>query len=519
MATGAVIPTTDWRTKTIIMSGGERLDVEPVLLDNKEPGALIDSQNFESGLAGGYKRTKGYALYSSSEVPGTGRNLGVFVHNNGVLACRDDSIYHGTTGTWGSDIAPAARTSAGQYRAVRYTWSAGKRICLVDGVNDPVRFIATTGTELSNAPTGAPCVEEFKNRLVFGKGGILTYSVADDDTDYTTNNGGGAINIGDTITGFGVWRKLLIIFCEGSIHRLAGSSASDFVVEPITEDFGCLHPDTIKGIRDDVVFLGPDGIRTVSATVKNVEVGVEAISTPVNQHIQDQMSIYQASGNISAITVANKSQYRLFWSASTVAATSAIGLNACLNRRQGTDEWEFFKLKGIQVATGDSGRLDNNSELVVHSGHDGYVYSQETGDNYNNANISAYIQLPYLYLDDPALRKIFYRLKLIVDVEGSAVAELTTTLLLDDNDSTILQPSGLDMTSSIPTDVAVYGFTGGVGTGSLYGTMVYGQGASKNYRTGLVGGGQNGSLKISSNDTLPSYAIQTAILEYELGAR
>jgi len=506
-----------YRTRPIILQGGQRNDLEPVLIDQAAPGSLFDSQNFETGLTGGYSRIKGYEKYDSTEVPGSGRVLGCFVWNNGVLACRGTAIYHGTGSGWGSDIAPSTRTNAGQYRAARYTWS-NERIALVDGQNYPVRFVGTTGTDLSSTVSGATAIHEFKNRLIFAKGGILTYTAANDDNDITTGSGGGTINVGDNINGFAVWRNALYIFCDHSIHRLTGSSSSDFALAPVTEDFGCIFPDTILELIDDVLFLGPDGIRTLSATEKNVDVALDTISRPIQDSLLTNINTYRSSGRIVAVPVDDKSQYRLFFSSSTVTAANSPGINACLTQSQGARSWEFFKLLGIQVATADHGRLDDSSELIIHGCWGGYIYKQESGNNFDGSDISAFIQIPYLFYDDPAIRKILYDLRLYAQVEGNAVANLTTQVFLDDNDPTIAQPSSIDMTTNIPAGVAIYGFTGGI-NGSKYGEAVYGRGASQNYRVGLIGGGFNSSIKVSSSDSLPAYTIKTLVIQYMLGAR
>lgn len=506
-----------WKTRTIVMQGGTRLDLEPVFRDATIPGSLIDSQNFESGQAGGYARVKGFAKYDTTAVPGSGTVLGCFVHNNGVIACRGSSIYFSTGSGWGSDIAPSARTNAEQYRASKYTWS-NERITLVDSVNRPVRFVGSVGTTLSSAPLGATCVREFKNHVFFAVGGIVTFSAPNDDTDYVTANGAGQFVIGDTVQNFGVWRGRLYIFCQNSIHRLSGNDSSDFVLEPVTGHLGCIFPDTVIEVAGDIVFLAPDGIRKISSTDQTEEVAIDNLSNPIHETIDQHIDDYE-SGRICAVTIESKSQYRLFFSSSTVAEEDSPGINMCLTKSQGAYDWEFFNLKGIQVVCADHGQInDGEDELVVHAAWDGYIYQQETGDNFNGANIDAYIQLAFLVFDDPAIRKILHRLRLYVTSEDRALARLTARLFLDDNDANVLQPSAIDMTTNIPGGIAIYGFTGGT-NGSKYGSAVYGQGASQNYRTGLYGGGFNISLKISSDDTRPAYAIKTAIMEYSLGAR
>jgi len=503
--------TESWRTKTVVMRGGMRLDIEPVFRDTVAPGSLIDAQNFETGKAGGYKRILGYSLYDSAEVPGTGNILGVFVHNDGVLAARGSSIYFSIGAGWGSDIAPSARTSAGFYRAEKYTWTSGQFITLVDGVNKPVRFSGTTGTDLAAAPVGADCVIEFKSYLCLGKGGALYLSDAEDDTTWPN-----VYPVGDHITGFGIWRERLYIFCRGSIYVLSGSSPTDFVISPVTHNVGCTLPDTIKDVGGDLVFLAADGLRTISSTQNETEVSINNFSLPIFTIFEDTVPDYHTAGRVSAVVVTGKAQYRLFFAKSTDASTAAPGINACLknNSETGGRVWEFFKLKGIQAICADSGIVDDVDELIVHAGYDGYVWQQESGNSFGGNNINAYIQLPYWVFDDPAIRKIIYKLRLYVEVDGGAIAQITSNIYLDDSDGNIIQPNGIDMTTNIPPDVAVYNFGG-----SLYGTAVYGQQASSNYRTQVIGAGYNISIKLSSNDQLPAYAIKTAIMEYGLGAR
>jgi len=503
-----------WKTRTVVMEGGTRLDLEPVLRDASVPGSLIDSQNFESGQAGGYARVKGYDFYDESEVPGADRVLGCFVHNNGVLACRGTGIYFSLGSGWGSDIAPSSRTNAGQYRAARYSWAAGNYITLVDGVNDPVRFNGSTGTDLTSAPAGATCVIEFQNHLFFGKGGVVTFSAPDDDTDYNPTNGAGEFAIGDTVQNFGIWRSKLYIFCENSIHALSGSNAETFALVPVTGNIGCIYPDTVVEVAGDILFLAPDGIRTISATDLSGEVNLSTVSNPIKQTILDNMELFE-NGRICAVTVERKSQYRLFFSDETTTAAESPGINACLVNNNGAFGFEFFNLKGIQVSTADHGQInDGADELVIHGCWNGYVFKQETGNNFAGSDIDAYIQLAYLVFDDPAVRKILHRLRLYVKTEGDAISRLTAQVLLDDSDGGILQPAPIDLTTNIPLGVAVYGYST-----STYGTALYGRGASSNYRTGTHGAGFNISLKISSNDSRPSYAIKTAIMEYSLGAR
>lgn len=507
-----------WKTKSIPLSGGTRYDIVPVLRDAVAPGSLIDCLNFHSGETGGYERVKGYDKYSTTEVPGSGRVLGCFVFNDGVIACRGTDIYFGTGSGWGSAINPSTRTGAGQYRATKYRWSES-RIVLVDGVNDPVRYNGTSAIDLTDAPAGATCVSEFKNHLFFGKDATLTFSAPNDDTVYTTMAGGGTIVVGDTITNLKVWRNELYVFCRNSIKKISGDDASTFELKEVTKDIGCRFPDTVQEIGGDLIFLGPDGLRPISGTDKFGDINIDVVSNPVKSYITDKLEEYEA-GQITSVIVSERSQYRLFFGASTDAAADAPGLIASLVTGQTGISWEFFPLKGFHVSSTDQGIVNSGlTNLTVHGGYDGFIYKQEFGDNFAGSNINAFVQLPYLVFDDPAVRKTIYRIKIYVEVEGGAIAELTCQLSLDDGDFTVIQPNAIDMTSNFPATVAIYGFSGGIGGGSLYGTAVYGQGAQSTYRVNAIGSGFNISFKFSSEDTLPQYTIKTVIIEYVMEAR
>jgi hypothetical protein len=522
MAIGAAGEQSEWRTKSIAMKGGMRFDLVPVLRDNTLPGSLIDATNFETGEVGGYRRVFGYDKFDTTVVPGSGRILGAFVFGLGVVACRDTSIYFGTGyyysaySGWGAAINPTPRTGAGQYRAHAYHWST-TRIALVDGVNYPMKYDGTTATDLTNAPQGATCVCEYNNSLFFGKGSSLYGSDTLDDTTYSTGSGGFELVVGDTITGLRVFRNELYIFCNSSIGKLSGTDATTYVYTQVTSDIGCTYPDTIQEMGGDLYFLGPDGIRTISATARIGDVNLAAITNPIMSYLMDTVDLY-ASKQITSTVIDAKSQYRLFFGSEF--DTTSPGIAVCLGTSNPGaygegNEYEFFKLSGFQVSCADHGVLsDGRTQKVIHGGYDGYIYQQESGNSFNGSNISASLQLPYLVFDDPALRKVLYKLRLYVTVDDDAIANLTAQIGLDDNDPTVMQPPSISMTSNFPSTVAIYGFSG-----SLYGQARYGQGAASNYLVNPIGAGYNISITISSSDTLPSYTLRTAILTYGIEAR
>ena len=94
----------------------------------------------------------------------------------------------------------------------------------------------------------------------------ITFTAPFTDTDFTAANGSGTISVGSAITGLIVFRQQLIIFTETSIFQLTGNTLADFQLQPVTTDIGCVDKDTIQEVGGDIMFLGPDGLRLLSAT-------------------------------------------------------------------------------------------------------------------------------------------------------------------------------------------------------------------------------------------------------------
>ena len=82
------------RDVTIIARGGLYTNEDALTLAGTEPGAAIRMTNFEVSQFGGYRRINGYEYYDADnpQVPGAGKVLGVWIHNDKVYAARRNSI-------------------------------------------------------------------------------------------------------------------------------------------------------------------------------------------------------------------------------------------------------------------------------------------------------------------------------------------------------------------------------------------------------------------------------------------
>ena len=455
------------------------------------PGACKKLENFEPSITGGYRRINGFTKYDSNELSGSGSVLGVQILGSSVIAARGANLVKGTGSGWTSIVTN--RTSAGRYNFTKYRWANTEKIAGADGTNQAFIYDGSTYTLLSStgAPSDPHTVEEFRNHLFFtgvnsGNTSKITFSAPYSENDFTPANGAGEIDVGDKVVGLKAFRDQLYIFCENSIFRLSGTSMADFQIVPISRNIGCINRFSIQEIAGDIIFLAPDGVRTVAATEKIGDVELGTISKAVQ-------SILTAatSADISSLVIREKTQYRLFFPASSgTAELASEGLIGVLKRQaSGNLTWEWSDIRGIKpyVCTSD---FIGDTEYILHGGYsDGYIYQQESGNNFNGANIPATYTSPDLTFGDPGIRKLLKRINLNYEAEGSMTFQLAAKF--DYEDTRVIQPSAIDISEdALP----------------LYGSATYGSGGYGGFGTPIlrqlmVGSGFAIAVKISQDSS------------------
>ena len=142
------------------------------------------------------------------------------------------------------------------------------------------------------------------------------FSVPFDEDDFTTGSGAGSFKVDDTITGLKVFREDLFVFCQDRIFKLSGTSSSNFAVTPVTRNIGCVNGQTIQEFAGDLIFLAPDGLRTVAGTARIGDVELGTISTPVQSVFNDNIA---NASLFESVVIPNKTQYRVFFTKSGVS--------------------------------------------------------------------------------------------------------------------------------------------------------------------------------------------------------
>ena len=473
-----------------------------------QPGMALELQNFEPDISGGYRRISGYVKWNSNIVPQTASStepvLMVALFNSKVIAARGTKIFEaGTTGSW-SEI-DTGRTSAGRYTFFRYNLAGTDFIIWADGANHATKYDGTTLTDInaSGAPANPKFVTGFKDHLFFaGMSSTpqqLTFTAPFTDNDFQTSNGAGTIKVDSNITGLFPFRDALFIFCEERIFKLTGSTLSDFAVQPVTREIGCLNGFTIQEFAGDIVFLGPDGLRTVAGTEKIGDVELGTISRPVQKRFQELTDVDE----FTSLVIPDKTQYRIFFSNAATARASTEGI-ICVRRGEG---YEFGDTLGIRASATDSTVVAGTS-FILHGDFDGYVYRQEQGNDFDGNQIVGKYRSPDLTMGDAGIRKNFQRV--IINYAPEAAVNADLFLRYDYEAPDVARPAAYPFDTS--TVVAVYG-------SAIYNTSTYGGQTNPLVRQPVEGSGFAVALRVNDRGTSAPYSLKGFQLEFDAGAR
>ena len=481
-----------------------------------QPGEALELQNFEPDIEGGYRRINGFSKYVSAVVPQTSSSsekvLMVATFGDLVVAARGEKIFSATAGGSSWTERDTGRTSAGTYSFERFNFDGNSKLIVVDGANAPTVFnTAMSATDVSESSvSGSKFVTAFKNHMFYaGKSSTpqtLVFSTPFDEDDFNTGTGSGSIKVDDTITGLKVFRDNLFVFCENRIFKLSGSSSSDFAVSAITRDIGCINGDTIQEFAGDLIFLGPDGLRTVAGTARIGDVELGTISSNVQSIFDENLA---SASEFQSVVIPDRSQYRIFFTKDGTGQNSTKGI-ACVLKGQ---TFEFSELRGIKPASTDS-FVSAGNVIVLHGDYsNGYVYRQEQGNTFDGTAILAKYRSPDMTFGDAGIRKHMQRVVVNFKPESSIDADLFLRYDYESKDSA--RPAAYELDSQ---DIAAIYGTSTYGTSSsVVGT--YGGASQPLFRQSVEGSGFAVALRVNDGGETAPYSLKGFQLEYQVGAR
>ena len=355
------------------------------------------------------------------------------------------------------------------------------------------------------AVAGAKHVAAFKNHMFYS--GMSTnkqevvFSSPFQEGSLKVSIGAGSFKVDDEITGIKVFRDNLFIFCETRIFKLSGSSEANFAVSDVTRNIGCINGDTIQEFAGDLIFLGPDGLRTIAGTARIGDVELGTISSNVQSIFNDNIA---NATEFDSVVITDKTQYRIFFTKSSVGQNQTKGI-ICVLKAQ---KFEFSEIVGIKPSCADSFVSEGNV-IVLHGAYQtGYIYRQESGNTFDGTSILGKYRSPDLTFNDPGIRKHMQRVVVNYKPEAAIDADLFVRYDYEDKDSP--RPSAYPLDS---TDVvAIYGT-------STYGVPTYGGTSQPLVRQSVEGSGFAVALRVNDGGTTAPYSLKGFQLEYQLGAR
>ena len=404
------------------------------------------------------------------------------------------------------------RTSAGKYNFERFNFDGNDKIIFVDGDNAPVVFnTSLSATDVSaSSVAGSKFVAVYRNHMFYaGKSTTpqeLVFSVPFDEDDFTSGSGAGSIKVDDTIVGLKVFRDNLFIFCENRIFNLTGSSLSDFAIKPVTRNIGCINGDTIQEFAGDLIFLGPDGLRTVAATARIGDVELGTITRNV-QSLFDE-NIRDAS-LFDSVVIPDKTQYRIFFTKEGQDVSLTRGV-VCVMKGQ---NFEFSEIKGLKPSCTDT-FIKSGNVLVLHGDFEGYVHRQEKGNTFDGTTIFAKYRSPDLGFGDTGIRKHMRRV--IINYKPESAIDADLIVRYDNESSDSARPAVYPLDSSAVA--AQYG-TATYSTTSETAQFVYGGTSQPLVRQSVEGSGFTVALRVNDGGVTAPYSLKGFQLEYQVGAR
>jgi hypothetical protein len=503
----------------------------------RQPGFATRLRNFEVDPDGGYRRINGFTQFGDTRPNSSQDILGISVYADGIVVCSGTDIHFSLDGsTWlqinrgashssGDNYATftgraaVARTGQGQCSFAMFegaTFNYGQ-IVIADGANKPLVF-RMEGTGVLSSRTffleevtidgtnGVKYVTSHDHHLIASgvENNLNTvyYSIYNDPTDFS-GTGAGAVVISDQIQGIRGFRTDLIVFAKNSIHKLINiNDAQNIRIDPITENVGCLSGYSIQEIGGDLVFLSPDGIRTVAGTARIGDTELGSVSRQIQSIIGDLASSINTF-RIDSCVLRSKSQYRIFYTDVTLGSSVSKGIIGTLT----SNGFEWAETLGIQAMGLTTGFDANSIEQAYHGDKDGYVYKHDTGNSFSPAGVSTEInaiyQTPNFDFGDIGTRKTVKYARLSLSPEGEV--QPTLRMRFDYEDTDIPQPPDYIL-NSVPLP-AIFG-------SAVFNTATFGASNDPMVRQPVEGSGNTVSFRVSSSDTNAPYAVNGLYIDY-----
>ena len=411
------------------------------------------------------------------------------------------------------------RTSQSNVKFINFESTGGQNgtIYGVDGANKIFEFFIDDNSKYHfqelerSSPVGCSLIERYSERIIVAGNttspSTVFYSTRLKPYDFEGSSAG-SIDVGDIITGIKVFRNSLIIFCKNSIYELTNLDSTP-IIKSVTKNIGCVSGNSIQEIGGDLIFLAPDGLRTVAGTARIDDVEIGSISRKILPLINNLLKNIQQF-TISSMVIRERSQYRLFYHKSGQAQSGQLGIIGTFKfDSNGVPAFEWSETKGMELKFCSSELNPQNEEVKFGANDTGYIYEIDKGNNFDAANINARFQTPDMDYGDNGLRKSLYKIKANIEPEGLQNS-LNLRIRYDFESSEVPQPGNFAV--------------GNLSSAALFGTAkfsqaVFGATTLPSKSILVTGSGFSNNFKFFSDDTNAPYSVNGMFVSFIAGGR
>ena len=271
----------------------------------------------------------------------------------------------------------------------------------------------------------------------YANSSTLYYSAAYNPEDWIGAGSGSILiepNDGDMITGIASYKRELWVFKgpnKGSIHRLTGSSPSDFALEPFVKSgLGAAWHNGIFQFKDDLGFVSQYGtVHSLNATASYGDFNEGALSLPIHTWISERLNFNRLKYIQACVNP--QEGYVLFTCSIDASSTNNAVLMLDYRGYPQKMRWAYWPA----IAAGSLGLFvdTNGKRRVLLGGNDGYV--RRSGISARSLDgstaIASKVTTPYINYGNPMLMKQIYKAAIGIAPKGAYT--LTFGWTRDDN--------------------------------------------------------------------------------------
>ena len=411
------------------------------------------------------------------------------------------------------------RTNQSNVKFVNFESTGGQNGTLygVDGINKIFEFYIDDNNKYHfqeierSAPVGCSVIEKYAERIIVAgqtaNPSTVFYSTRLKPYDFEGASAG-SIDVGDIVIGIKVFRNSLIIFCKNSIYELTNLDSTP-ILKSVTKNIGCVSGNSIQEIGGDLIFLAPDGLRTVAGTARIDDVELGSISRKILPLINELLNNF-AAFTISSIVIRERSQYRLFYYRTGEADSGQKGIIGTFKySSEGIPAFEWSQTKGMPVKFCTSNLNSTGTEIIFHSDESGFVYQHDIGSSFNGSNVVAEFQTPDMDYGDNGLRKSLYKVKANIEPEGTQ-NDLKLKIRYDFESSEVPQPGNFAVGNL--SSASVFGT-------AIFGTAIFGATTLPSKSVLVTGSGFSNNFKFFSEDINAPYSVNGMFVSFIAGGR